>query len=58
MKKFLFTTYVIFLMALVPAVIFGYLHSNAGNQKANTETSREVSNNQSEERSLQLVKTF
>jgi len=58
MKKFLFTTYVIFLLALVPAVIFGYLQSNAGNQKANTETSKEVSNNQSEERSLQLVKTF
>ncbi len=58
MKKFLFTTYVIFLMALVPAVVFGYLHSSTSNQKANTETSKEVSNNQSEERSLQLVKTF
>lgn len=58
MKKFLFTSYVIFLMALVPAVVFGYLHNSAGNQKANTETSKEVSNNQSEERSLQLVKTF
>jgi hypothetical protein len=58
MKKFLFTTYVIFLMALVPAIVFGYLHNNTGNQKANTETSKEASNNQSEERSLQLVKTF
>lgn len=58
MKKFLFTAYVIFLVALVPAVIFGYLHTDTGNQKANTETSREVSNNQHEERSLQLVKTF
>lgn len=60
MKKFLFPAYMVFLMALVPAVIFGYLNSgNTGKDtKANTEISKETSNGHEDDNVLHLVKTF
>lgn len=60
MKKFLFTAYMIFLVTLVPAVIFAYLHSdNSGkNNKTNTEISKEISNSGDDAGMLHLVKTF
>jgi hypothetical protein len=60
MKKFLFTAYVIAIVALVPTVIVGYLHtdSNVNNAKPNTEISKDVTNGQDEVNILRLVKTF
>ncbi len=60
MKKFLFAAYMIFLVTLVPAVIFAYLHSdNSGkNNKTNTEISKEISNGREDADLLHLVKTF
>lgn len=60
MKKFIFTIYMIFLVTLVPAVIFAYLHSDNStkNNKANTEISKEISNGHEDADLLHLVKTF
>ncbi len=60
MKKFLFTTYVIAIVALVPAVIVGYLHNdnNVKDTKANTEIAKDVTNGQDDGGILRLVRTF
>jgi hypothetical protein len=60
MKKFLFTAYVIAIVALVPIVIVAYLHNGSGgkNTKTNTEVSKDITNGQEEVNILRLVKTF
>ena len=60
MKKFIFTANVIAIVALVPAVIFGYLSNdkNAENKKAQTEVAKDVKTGQDEFSILRLVKTF
>lgn len=58
MKKFIFSASVILLMAMVPAVLVGYLH-NTDNQKAATETAGDVSSNSQDNSTLiRLVKSF
>ena len=60
MKKFIFTANVIAIVALVPAVIFGYLsNDNAKDNKAKTEeVAKDVKTGQDEFSILRLVKTF
>lgn len=59
MKKFIFTANLIALMALVPAVVIGYLHSDASkNEKARTEVVKEANHGQDDGASIYLVKTF
>jgi uncharacterized alpha/beta hydrolase family protein len=60
MKKFIFALNVILIVALVPAVVFGYLQSNTQNTdtKQNTEIVKEVNNSQNEGFTLRLVKIF
>ncbi len=60
MKKFLFTAYVVAIVALVPAVIVGYLHNDGETKttKTSTEVSKDVTNGQDEVNILRLVKTF
>ena len=60
MKKFIFTANMIAVIALVPALLFGYLH-NGGQSKANksaTETTKDVSNSQDDGTTINLVKSF
>lgn len=58
MKKFIFTANVIALVALVPAVIFGYLHNNnsTSNDKNKTEVVKEVTNGYEESNPVFMVK--
>jgi hypothetical protein len=60
MKKFIFTANVIAIIALVPAVLLGYLHtSTAGNEKAATEEiAKDVTNGQDDGITLHVVKAF
>ena len=60
MKKFIFTANVIAIIALVPAVIFGYLHNETPgtDKKASTEIVNDVTNGQDDGSSIHLVKTF
>jgi len=60
MRKFIFTANVIALIALVPAVLFGYLHSTAvsTNAKQNIEIVKDVTNGQDEGITLHMVKSF
>ncbi len=60
MKKLIFTANVIALVALVPAVIFGYLHSNnsASTDKNKTEVVKEANNGHDESASVFMVKLF
>jgi hypothetical protein len=60
MKKILFTLYVAAVVALVPAVIVGYLHNDntVKDTKTNTETAKDVTNGQDDGSILRLVKTF
>jgi len=59
MKKFLFTAYVVAIVALVPAVIVGYLHNeNPKDTKDNTEIAKDVKNGSDDGSILRLVKTF
>lgn len=60
MKKFIFTANVIAIVALVPAVIFGYLsNGNAKNNKAKTEeVAKDVKSGQDDFSILHLVRTF
>lgn len=58
MKKFIFSASVILLMAMVPAVLVGYLN-DTNQQKAASETSGDVSsNNQDNSTLISLVKSF
>jgi hypothetical protein len=58
MKKFIFSASVILLMAMVPAVLVGYLH-NTDQHKAATEMSGDVSSNSQDNSTLiSLVKSF
>ena len=58
MKKFIFTANVIAIIALVPAVIFGYLHNNnsASDNTNKTEVVKETSNGYEESTPLFMVK--
>lgn len=59
MKKFIFTANLIALMALVPAVVIGYLHNDATkNEKTGTEVVKEVNHGQDDGASIYQVKTF
>ena len=61
MRKFIFTANVIALIALVPAILFGYLHTNTDSTetKPNTEVvSKDVTNGQDDGSVLRLVKSF
>ena len=60
MKKFIFTANVVVLVALVPAVIFGYLsHDDAAkNTAAKTELVKEVSVGHDDGSIFHLVRTF
>jgi len=60
MKKFIFTTSMIAIIALVPAVVVGYLHNDnkSDDNKANTETAKDVTNGQDDGTTIHLVKSF
>ncbi|MES2004086.1 MAG: hypothetical protein V4450_06160 [Bacteroidota bacterium] len=60
MKKFIFTANVIAIMALVPAIVFGYLHNDGKHteNKSNTEQAKDVKNGQDDGSTLHLVRTF
>ena len=60
MKKFIFTANVIAIVALVPAVLFGYLHSNTTDvpAKQSTEVVSDVTNGQDNGSILRIVKSF
>ena len=60
MKKFIFTANMIAIIALVPALVFGYLHSNSKttDNKVNTETAKDVTNGQEDGITIHLVKSF
>ncbi len=60
MKKFIFAANVFLIIALVPAIVFGYLQNNTqtNDQKQNTEYVKDASNGQNEGFTLRLVKSF
>lgn len=58
MKKFFFTAYVVATIALVPAVIFGYLSNQHHSNKQSTEMAKDVANGQESASILQVVKIF
>jgi len=60
MRKFIFTANVIALIALVPAVLFGYLHTDTAptETKPATEIAKDVTNGQDNGSIFQLVKSF
>ena len=60
MKKLIFTANMIAIIALVPALVFGYLHNdnNAKDNKVNTETAKDVTNGQEDGTTIHLVKSF
>ncbi len=61
MKKLIFTANMIAIIALVPALVFGYLHNNGQSKqnKANTEMATDVANGQNDDGTiLHLVKSF
>jgi hypothetical protein len=61
MKKFIFTANLIALIALVPAVIVGYLHNNDNQSEANKDKTvivRETSNRNDDGTTLHMVRTF
>lgn len=60
MKKLIFTANMIAIIALVPALVFGYLHNdnNAKDNKTNTETAKDVTNGQEDGTTIHLVKSF
>ncbi len=60
MKKFIFTANVIAIMALVPAIVFGYLNSNHDSKenKPNTEVAKDVTNGQDDGATIHIVRTF
>ena len=60
MKKFIFTANVIAIIAVVPAVLFGYLHSTTQvtDTKQNTEMVKDVTNGQDDGITLHLVKSY
>ncbi len=59
MKKILFTTYIIALIALVPAVIFGYMNADGQSKNNNkTELVNDAANNTEESGFIHVVKTF
>ena len=60
MKKFILTANFIALIALVPAVLFGYLHNatTVTNNKPNTEVVKDVTNGQDDGTTINLVKSF
>ncbi len=60
MKKFIFTANMIAIIALVPALVFGYLHNDnkASDNKTNTETAKDVTNGQEDGTTIHLVKSF
>ena len=61
MRKFIFTANVIALIALVPAILFGYLHTQTNNTETKPVTevvSKDVTNGQDDGSILHLVKSF
>jgi len=60
MKKFIFTANVIAVIALVPAVLIGYLHTNTAStdSKPATEIVKDVTNGQDDGTTFNLVKSF
>ncbi len=60
MKKFLFAAQVFLIMAMVPAAVYAYLHTNDQNQEKgqHTEMARDVTNGQESANSFSLVKLF
>ena len=60
MKKFIFTANMIAIIALVPALLVGYLHNDGQSKasKAATETTKDISNSQDDGTTINLVKSF
>jgi hypothetical protein len=58
MKKFIFTASVFVLMAMVPAVLVGYLQSNSTDTKPATETVSDVAPAHDNGSLIRLVKSF
>ena len=61
MRKFIFTANVIALMALVPAIVFGYLHASSGATENKTDKeviARDVTNGQDDGSTFHLLKSF
>jgi hypothetical protein len=58
MKKLFFSAYVIVAIALVPAVVFGYLHNNGSSNKQSIELAKDVVSSQESSSILRLVKSF
>ncbi|MBV9987351.1 MAG: hypothetical protein JO301_06710 [Chitinophagaceae bacterium] len=58
MKKFIFSASVIALMAMVPAVLVGYLHGNTNDSKPATETVSDVAPAHESSSIIGLVKSF
>jgi hypothetical protein len=60
MKKFIFTANVIAIIALVPAVVIGYLHNNDRNDDAKDKTVlvREATDRNDDGTTLHMVRTF
>ena len=61
MKKFIFTANVIAVIALVPAVLIGYLHTGntaSTDSKPATEIVKDVTNGQDDGTIFNLVKSF
>lgn len=60
MRKFIFTANIIALIALVPAVLFGYLHAGTDSEtiKPATEITTDVTNGQDDGSLFHLVKAF
>jgi hypothetical protein len=59
MKKFIVTLNFIAIIALVPAVIVGYLHNDSKKDSKNeTELAKDVNNSTEEGLTLRLIKTF
>ena len=60
MRKFIFTANVIALIALVPAVLIGYLHTDTASteNKPATEIAKDVTNGNDDGSTFHLVKSF
>lgn len=60
MRKFIFTANVIALIALVPAVLIGYLHNDtvSTENQPTTEIGKDVTNGNDDGSTFHLVKSF
>ncbi len=58
MKKFIINACLIALIAMIPAVFLGYLHTDSTTPANNREVVKDVNNAQDEITTLRLVRTF